>query len=75
MDSRLEEFSAITRGRDLIKTDEFAAALGKAPQTIRKLSCLHGAAYGVRPVRLPGSNRLLWPAREIAKLLTGGRAA
>lgn len=56
-------------GRDYLKTAEFAFAFGKAPQTIRKLHCLHGQAFGIRPIKIGKS--LLWPVDDIARLMTG----
>jgi hypothetical protein len=61
--------AAVARGRDHILTAEMGQAIGKASQTIRKLHCLQGAVYGVRPVKI--GNRLLWPVADIAALLNG----
>lgn len=59
----------IAKGRDHIKTAEFARAIGKASQTIRKLNCLDGQAFGIRPIKI--GNSLLWSVDSIARLLTG----
>lgn len=64
--------AAATQGRDLVTTAEFAKAIGKASQTIRKLHCLQGAVYGVRPVKI--GNRLMWRVSDIARLLNEGAA-
>ena len=64
--------AATTQGRDHILTAEMGQAIGKASQTIRKLHCLQGAVYGVRPVKI--GNRLLWPVADIAALLNGEAA-
>ncbi len=60
----------IARGRDHIQTAEFAKAVNRATQTIRKNYCLAGECFGIRPVKF--GNRLLWPVAEIAALLSGG---
>jgi hypothetical protein len=62
--------SAISAGRDHIQTFEFARALSRASQTIRKSYCLTGHYLGIRPLKL--GNRLMWPVAEIAALLNGG---
>lgn len=64
------ELARIANGRDHLLTPEFARAIGRAGQTVRKNYCLTGEAYGIRPVKVGG--RLLWAVTEIAKLLEGG---
>jgi hypothetical protein len=59
----------IARGRDHVLTPEFADAIGKASQTVRKNYCLTGEAYGIRPVKV--GHHLLWPVADIAKILRG----
>lgn len=59
----------VAAGRDHIKTEEFALAVGRARQTIRKNYHLSGHCFGVRPIKF--GKRLLWPVREIAALLSG----
>ncbi|AXS80857.1 hypothetical protein HYN24_12985 [Dechloromonas sp. HYN0024] len=59
----------IAAGRDHIQTSEFARAVNRASQTIRKNYCLTGACFGIRPVKF--GNRLLWPVAEVAELLSG----
>lgn len=67
----LAALAVIAAGRDHITTAEFARALNKAAQTVRKLHCLTGQAYGVRPIKPPGSNGLLWPVADTASVLAG----
>lgn len=62
--------ATIAAGRDHIKTDEFARAINRAGQTIRKNLCYTGHCFGIRPVKF--GNKLLWPVAEIATLLNGG---
>lgn len=64
--------AAIAAGRDHINTTEFAHAISRANQTIRKNYCLTGECFGIRPVKF--GNRLLWPVREVAVLLQKGVA-
>ena len=61
--------SEVAAGRDYILTAEYARAIGRTGQTIRKRLCEDGEAYGVRPVKVGG--RLLWPVAEIARVLAG----
>jgi len=61
--------AAIANGRDHISTAEYAHALTRAPQTIRKNYCLQGECFGIRPIKV--GNRLLWPVAKIAMLLNG----
>jgi hypothetical protein len=61
--------AAIAVGRDHIQTAEFAHAVNRASQTIRKNYCLTGECFGIRPVKF--GNRLLWPVSRIASLLSG----
>lgn len=68
--NQLTNFFEASEGRDYVGTNDFAKALGKAPQTLRKLSCIQGHAYGVRPHKV--GNTLLWPVPAIADLLLGG---
>lgn len=63
--------AAIAAGRDNITTREFAKAINKAEQTVRKLYCLTGEAYGIRPVKI--GNHLTWGVAPTAGLLTGGQ--
>ena len=62
----------IAIGRDHVPTEDYARAVSKAPQTIRKNYCLQGECFGIRPIKV--GNRLLWPVADIAKLLSGGEA-
>lgn len=61
--------AAIAGGRDFISTSEYANALTRASQTIRKNYCLQGECFGIRPLKV--GNRLLWPVAQIAALLNG----
>ncbi len=62
----------IAAGRDHVQTNEFGQVTLHADQTIRKNYCLTGECFGIRPVKV--GNRLLWPVKEIAALLTRGAA-
>lgn len=62
--------AAIAAGRDHVQTAEFARAVNRASQTIRKNYCLTGECFGIRPVKF--GNRLLWPVAEITELLNRG---
>lgn len=63
--------AAVAHDRDYISTVEFARYIAHASQTIRKNYCLTGEAFGIRPIKI--GSRLLWPVRDIAQLLIGGR--
>jgi hypothetical protein len=60
----------IAAGRDHIQTAEFARAVNRTSQTIRKHYCLTGRCFGVTPIKF--GNRLLWPVSEITVLLSEG---
>lgn len=60
----------ISAGRDHIQTFEFARAINRLSQTIRKGYSQTGHYLGVRPIK--AGNRLLWPVAAIAALLNGG---
>ena len=62
--------AAIAATRDHIQTAEFARAINRATQTVRKNYCLTGHCFGIRPVKF--GNRLLWPVAQVAALLEGG---
>lgn len=51
-------------------TNEAAALLCLAPNTLRVNLCQRGEYFGVRPVKGP-NRRLLWPADAIDALVTG----
>lgn len=59
----------IAQGRDFLTTVEFARALNRAPQTVRKNLCIAGHCFGVKPRHVAG--RLLWPVKDTAALLGG----
>jgi hypothetical protein len=65
------ELAKVAQGRDHILTHEYAKAIGKASQTIRKNYCVDGEVYGLRPVKIGG--RLLWSVKDIAALLKEGK--
>ncbi len=57
-----------------LSTDEFAAALGIKPTTVRVRFCRTGSYYGIRPIKLP--NRLLrWPADGPQRLMGDNQTA
>lgn len=64
--------TCIAAGRDHISTTEFAHAVSRAAQTVRKNYCLTGECFGIRPIKV--GNRLLWPVSSIAALLKGSAA-
>lgn len=66
------ELLAYTNGRLHATTTEYAQLIGKAKQTILKNYCLTGDAFGVVPIKV--GNRLLFPIKRIAQLLTAGDA-
>lgn len=70
--SSLPELKKLANGADHVGTHEFAIAVKKQPQTIRKNFCLYGHCYGIRPKKI--GNALLWPVAEIEQLLDGGAA-
>ena len=55
-------------GRDVVTAAEFARAICRAEQTVRKIYCLTGTCYGLRPRKV--GNRLLWSVSEIAELIS-----
>ncbi|KRB85107.1 hypothetical protein [Noviherbaspirillum sp. Root189] len=59
--------ATIANGRDTLPTNEAAAVLTRAPQTLRKWACLENGP--IRPVRING--RLAWKVADLAKLLNG----
>ena len=51
----------------LLSTNDFAAALGIKPGTVRSHVSRFGSYYGIRPVKMP--NRLmLWPKSSVEQL-------
>jgi hypothetical protein len=73
MTNPIDNLTAIAGGRSHINTAEAAKALNRSPQTLRKLYCTTGDAFGIRPRKLPGTTRLDWPVADIAVALTGGK--
>ena len=51
--------------RPVVETAQAAAYLGRRPQTLRKWACRESGP--LRPVRVHG--RLMWPMRDIRRLL------
>lgn len=62
--------AAVAAGRDHILTSEFARAVNRAPQTVRKNVGESGSCFGITPVKV--GRRLLWPVSDVAALLQGG---
>jgi len=54
----------------VLPTNEAAAAINRAPQTLRKWACLENGP--IRPVRING--RLAWRVSDLQFLLNGGVA-
>jgi hypothetical protein len=52
----------------VLPTDEAAAAINRAPQTLRKWACLENGP--ISPVRING--RLAWRVSDLQALLSGG---
>jgi hypothetical protein len=52
----------------VLPTDEAAAAINRAPQTLRKWACLENGP--IRPIRING--RLAWKISDLQALLNGG---
>jgi hypothetical protein len=57
-------------GRDNLTTREFAKAVNKAEQTVRKLHSTCGEVYGIKPTKI--GNQLQWSVASTAKLLMEG---
>lgn len=51
----------------VLPTDEAAAAINRAPQTLRKWACLENGP--IRPIRING--RLAWRVADLHALLNG----
>ncbi len=52
-----------------LTTIEFAAAIRRSDQTIRKLHCQTGEAFGIKPSKV--GRLLLWPVASVNALLSG----
>jgi hypothetical protein len=52
-------------------TEQLSEQAGLKPQSLRAAFCRNGHWCGIRPIKLP-NRRLLWPAEEVAALMTGG---
>jgi hypothetical protein len=55
---------------EILPTNEAAAAINRAPQTLRKWACLENGP--IRPIRING--RLAWRVSDLQLLLSGGVA-
>jgi len=61
----------IPANREHLSTDEFAAVLAVAPQSVRKRYSETGSYHGVRPTKMP-NRRLFWPVDAVRRLLVSG---
>lgn len=52
---------------EILPTDQAAATINRAPQTLRKWACLDNGP--IRPIRING--RLAWKVSDLQKLLNG----
>lgn len=59
--------NAINQLPAVLPTNEAAAAINRAPQTLRKWACLENGP--IRPVRING--RLAWKVADLQSLLNG----
>lgn len=64
----LNDLLARTSLPEVLPTDEAAAAINRAPQTLRKWACLENGP--IRPIRING--RLAWRVADLQSLLNGG---
>jgi len=67
----MTKFQNLSHRTDLpsvLPTDEAAAAINRAPQTLRKWACLENGP--IRPIRING--RLAWKVTDLQALLNGG---
>ena len=55
---------------EILPTNEAAAAINRAPQTLRKWACLENGP--IRPIRING--RLAWKVSDLMSLLSSGEA-
>jgi hypothetical protein len=53
----------------VLNTRDAAAALGKSGQTLRKLYCTQGHAYGIRPLKIGA--RLAWRVADLLRIVQG----
>jgi hypothetical protein len=60
----------VARGRDYIKTEEFAHAMSRAVATVHKNHCMTGECFGIRPIKR--GKLLLWPVAAVAQILGAG---
>ena len=64
----LSKLAALAATTDYLITDELADILCRASPTIHKSHSSTGHYLGIRPVKR--GNRLLWPIKEVVKMLT-----
>lgn len=70
----MKNINALPTRADLpavLPTDEAAAAINRAPQTLRKWACLENGP--IRPIRING--RLAWRVADLKNLLQGTKVA
>jgi hypothetical protein len=60
----------IPENRDYLSTEEFAAVMAVAPQSIRKRYSEEGTYHGVRPIK-QASRRVMWPVEAVRQLRNG----
>jgi hypothetical protein len=65
--NNLTGLQSIACGRDILRTDEAAAAINRKPQTLRKWACYEDGP--IRPIRING--RLAWRVVDLLALLNG----
>jgi len=56
----------------VLATRDAASMLGRSSQTLRKLYCTQGHAYGIKPLKIGG--RLAWRVCDLQRVLQGGAA-
>ncbi|MGE0070989.1 MAG: DNA-binding protein [Thiomonas sp.] len=54
----------------VLNTADAARALMKSGQTLRKLYCMQGHAYGIKPLKI--GQRLAWRVSDLLRVLQGG---
>lgn len=59
----------IDAGTQVLTTQQAAAVIGMAPQTMRKWACRDTAPMGIRPLKIGRSVR--WQIDDIARILGG----
>lgn len=59
---------------EYFSTDEFGAVIREKPASIRSSLSKNGHVHNIRPLKLQGSGRLLWPRHLVAQLLIDSMA-